>query len=111
MKNINVNWNRITETFGKRPNRGGTKNHILYRMKNKDGKVIRIGACNNLNTRMNAYKNDHSFRSISGSKTYPKIWKETTTIEYMVVKSRELLLEMEKKAIKRLKPIYNVIGI
>jgi excinuclease UvrABC nuclease subunit len=111
MKNINVNWNKMTESFGKRPPRGGTKDHILYRMKNKDSKVIRIGACTNLNDRMNLYKNDHRYRSIAGSKTYPKIWKETITVEYMVVKSRELLLDMEKKAIKRLRPIYNVIGI
>ena len=99
MKNINVNWNRITKSFGKRCNGGGTRNHILYRMKNKDSKVIRIGACTNLNDRMNQYKSDH--------KEDPRICKETTTVEYMVVKSRELLLDMETKAIRRLRPIYN----
>jgi excinuclease UvrABC nuclease subunit len=100
MNIINVNWNKMTESFGKRPYRGGTRGHNLYMMKNNKGEVIRIGACTNLNSRMSTYKND--------DREDPRICKETTTIEYMLVKSRELLLEMEKEAIRHLRPIYNL---
>jgi excinuclease UvrABC nuclease subunit len=103
MKNINVNWNKMTESFGKVSHRGGTRGHILYMMKNNKGEVIRTGACTNLNDRMYVYKNHHQ--------EDPRIRKETTTVEYMLVKSRELLLEMEKKAIRHLRPIYNVYGL
>ena len=106
---IDVNWNKMTESFGVALRNGGTKDHILYRMKNKDGKVIRVGACNNLNNRMNAYKTCHSYRSIAGSKTYPRIWKETVTVEYITLKTRALLEILEKKTIKLLQPVYNII--
>jgi len=101
MKKINVNWNKMTESFGKRTHhRGGTRGHNLYMMKNNKGEVIRIGACTNLNDRMHMYKN--------GFIDNPRVYKETTTLEYVAVKSRELLLEMEKKAIRCFRPIYNM---
>jgi excinuclease UvrABC nuclease subunit len=102
MNIINVNWNKMTESFGKAGHRGGIKGHILYMMKNNKGKVIRTGACTNLNDRMHMYKNH--------PQEDPLICKETTTVEYMLVKSRKLLLEIEKEAIRHLRPIYNLNG-
>ena len=95
-----INWNKMTQSFGKAARNGGKKEHILYMCRNSKGEVIRVGQCNNLNDRFNVYKTD--------VKEDPRIFEETTMVERMICSTKALARELEDKLIKQYQPELNV---
>ena len=96
-----INWNKMTQSFGKAARNGGKKEHILYMCRNSKGEVIRVGQCNNLNDRMNNYKTNHICNN-------PRVWEETTMVERMICSTKALARELEDKLIKQYQPELNV---
>ncbi len=99
-KEDNNKSNLIDDILYEIPHRPG-----VYKMRNKDGKIIYVGKAKDLKKRVSSYFN----RSNDASVKTEKMVGQIANIDYTVVDSELEALILETNLIKELRPKYNIL--